>query len=189
MALRALHQTTALGGRVNDVGSTAWERALAMGFRVTVGAHGYAGQASSRSSGSSSRLGCGRQRTRVTVTAVEDRWNVSSLGPSPGRQSMGSGQYSCSGDAACRADGQGCRSARTESGVINRCGRRRAVDEGRAGYMKNTGTHEKARVLEGSRCNTSAYRMLLSGNSAGGRKRYLHCMYCMYRDKKVYPLY
>ena len=57
-AVRTLHWATALGGRVNDVGSTAWERALATGFQV--GAHGYAGQASSRSSGSSNR--CGSRR-------------------------------------------------------------------------------------------------------------------------------
>ena len=43
---------------------------------------------------------------------------------------MASGRYTCSGDAECRADGQGCRSARTESGVSNRCGRRRAVGSG-----------------------------------------------------------
>ena len=57
-AVRILHRTTALGGRVNDVGSTAWERVLATEFQV--GAHGYAGQASSRSSGSSNT--CGRRR-------------------------------------------------------------------------------------------------------------------------------
>ena len=31
-----------------------------------------------------------------------------------------------------------CRSARTESGVSNRCGRQRAVDDGRAGHMEHT---------------------------------------------------
>ena len=70
---------------------------------------------------------------------MQDTWSVSSLGQSPGRQSMASGRYSCSGDAAYRADGQGCPSARTESGSSNRRGRRRAVDDGRAGHMKNTG--------------------------------------------------
>ena len=55
-------------------------------------------------------------------------------GQSPGRQSMGSGRYSCSVDAACRADGQVCLSARTESGVSNRCGRQ----SGNARHLKNT---------------------------------------------------
>ena len=41
-------------------------------------------------------------------------------------------------DAACRADGPGWRSARTEPGSSNRCGRRRADDDGRAGHIKNT---------------------------------------------------
>ena len=93
--------------------------------------------------------------TRHWVTTVQDTWNVSSLGLSPGRQLMGSGQYSCSGDAACRADGPGCRSARTESGISNRCSRRHAVNDGRAGHMKNTVARvQHSLILErgGQRC-------------------------------------
>ena len=68
-AVRILHRTTALGGRVNDVGSTAWERALATGFQI--GAHGYAGQASSRSSGSSNRCGSRRALSDSSARQME----------------------------------------------------------------------------------------------------------------------
>ena len=69
-----------LGGRVNrdDVGSTAWERALATEFQV--GAHGCAGQASSRSSGFSNRCHGSRRRA---IEPRSDGLNIVNNFPSP----------------------------------------------------------------------------------------------------------
>ena len=87
---------------------------------------------------------------------------------------MGSRLYSYSGEAACLADCPGCLSARTESGVHNRCGRRRAVDDGRAGHMKNTVARPGFwKAVDGQR---AVPRLIVCRRAAGGQKRYIHCI-------------
>ena len=79
-----------------------------------------------------------------------------------------------------------CRSARTKSGVSNRCGRQRAVDDGRAGHMEHTVAGlvswetvdgRRAGLLLGRRgcladgpCSRSA-RVELRDSSTCGRRR------------------
>ena len=82
---------TALGGRVNDVGSKAWERTLAKDFKL-------------EHTGVPGRLPVGPDGVQESAidgvaAAVDDgragHIKILSLGQSHGRQAMGSGRYSC----------------------------------------------------------------------------------------------
>ena len=69
-AVRALNCTTVLRGRVNDVGSTAWEHTLSTGFQV--GAHEYAGRLPVGVQDPATDVVVNAPLTRHSVTAVQD---------------------------------------------------------------------------------------------------------------------
>ena len=76
----------------------------------------------------------------LLMTAVRDTWNIPSLGQCPGRPSGDTGRGSCSG-GAMRLEGGPCGAAgRPEwsQESVSRVVVERAVDDGRAGHMKNT---------------------------------------------------
>ena len=115
-------------------GVKAWERTIAKDFKL-------------EPTGVPGRLPVGPDGVQESAidgvaAAVDDgragHIKIPSLGQSHGRQAMGSGRYSCLGDTECRAESQGCQSARVESRVSSRCGRRRVVDDGCAGHMEHT---------------------------------------------------
>ena len=117
-AVRTLHRTTALGRRVNDVGrqhgSAPWPR----DFKLEHTSHGRPGrlpigvQDPATDVVVDAPLSDGRARHMERIVAGPESWEAVD-----GQRAV----LLLGRDAACRADGPGWRSARTESGCSNRC--------------------------------------------------------------------